>query len=91
MPYRFEHRSRVFRGKGLCFASGISVFSDKAEAIDVLKSTGPLRAKKLATGVILPSSGLILGAERTSHLTWWLYQGQRPHELFTVCSEERLE
>jgi hypothetical protein len=74
-----------------CMANGISVYALAEDARFVRETSGSLRHKKLARGVIELKSGVVAHTPKNSnsHHTWWLYKGVSPHTGFQVVPEER--
>jgi|LSQX01.3.fsa_nt_gb hypothetical protein len=70
-------------------AYGLSVFTDYNEISTVMKLNPKMRKFKFITiGTIFKGSGVILetpNENHKSHVTWWLYNGIKPHTFFRTC------
>jgi hypothetical protein len=85
-PTIIESPHRPFEPENLCAACGVSVFRNVQDVIKKRAKYKPLRSKKIASGRITESDGLVLETFAPTHMTWWL-QTSTPHINFTEHDE----
>ena len=80
------------RYKNMINAYGLSVFSAYADCITAIRKSPKLKSKYryVSRGLNTPQRGkTLLTPSKTNpnHITWWVYEGVKPHTFFTTCEE----
>ena len=78
--------------KGMIQAYGLSVFSSMEDCIKAAKKSPALRDKYkfCSCGEDTPERGRTLATPsktNPAHITWWVYEGVKPHTFFVGCTE----
>lgn len=88
----FESYAERFSKKwmGNCKASGLSVFTDKADVVRLLRRVPGMRppGSLLASAVLTPEAGKLMHTPRdgNSHHTWWAPDGFNHASAFKVLA-----